>query len=197
MGYKESPVREVRSHCAGLVDDVCTQFLCRHKRCVFELLKGPVGVVLPVPSSSRPGAPPLDRVAGLSDHVVGALEYLCEGPPLWCPGVLERSDEPVGHMAAHPGAFEVPTWAGPLVARNRVLLLDDTYVSGARAQSAATALRLAGAHRVLIMPLGRVIRPDTITEHAGFLRRSRKSRAGPHRCARCVVTQREAEAGTE
>jgi hypothetical protein len=96
-------------------------------------------------------------------------------------------------MSAHPGAFAVPSWAAPVVARTRVLLLDDTYVSGARAQSAAAALRLAGAHRVLIVPLGRVIRPDTLTGHASLLRRSRTSRAGPHRCARCVVTQREAD----
>jgi hypothetical protein len=100
-------------------------------------------------------------------------------------------------MAAHPGAFEVPPWAGPIVADSRILLLDDTYVSGARAQSAAAALRLAGAWRVLIVPIGRVIRPDTIADHADLLARSRRSRAGKHRCARCVVTQRDAAAWSE
>jgi hypothetical protein len=44
--------------------------------------------------------------------------------------------------------------AGP-VAGEDVLLLDDTWVSGASAQSAAVALKLAGAARVAIVVLGR------------------------------------------
>ena len=57
------------------------------------------------------------------------------------------------------------------VAGARVLLLDDTYVSGARAQSAAAALARAGARCTLIAPLGRVLRPGRIALHAEFLRR--------------------------
>lgn len=203
VGYKESPIGELRRHCAGAVDQLFSAFLRQHRRCVARVLGGPVNLVLPVPSSSRPGPPPLDRVHRLGIHVVEALAGSTGAdPPLWCPGLLERTDEPVGHMAAHAGAFEVAPWAGPLVSRSRVLLLDDTYVSGARAQSTAAALRLAGASRVLIVPLGRVIRPDKIATHAALLARSRSIGAAPpggHRCARCVVTQAEAEAeaGTE
>ncbi len=198
MGYKESPVAEVRNRCAATVDALFLDFFSRHWRCIFQLLKFPPSLILPVPSTSRPGPPPLDQVPGLSRHVVGTLaSRLGESDPLWCPGVLERSYGPVGHMAAHPAAFVVPPWAGPVVARSHALLLDDTYVSGARAQSAAAALRQAGASRVVIVPVGRVLRPDRVEDHAELLRRSRRSRAGKHRCARCVVTQREAEAGTE
>jgi hypothetical protein len=195
IGYKESPVAEVRRHSAALVDGLFTVFLRQHRRCVFEQLKGPPTLVLPVPSTSRPGPPPLDRAAGLRDHVPHALQFESNSQPLWCPDLLQRADAPVGHMAAHPGAFAVPPWAGPLVTGTRIALLDDTYVSGARSQSAAAALRQAGAHRVLIVPLGRVIRPDIIPEHDDFLRRSRKSRAAPHRCARCVVRQPGVAAG--
>ena len=200
IGYKESSVSEVRRLCAGLVVDWFSAFLWDHRSCVFELLTGPPTLVLPVPSTSRPPPPPLDRVDGLRDLVPDALDTTRHGMPLWGPDILERTDAPVGHMAAHPGAFEVPSWAGPLVARSRIVLLDDTYVSGARSQSAAAALRRAGAHRVLIVVLGRVIRPDLIVEHAAFLQRSRKSRAAPHRCARCVVRRQagaDAGAGTE
>jgi hypothetical protein len=56
-----------------------------------------------------------------------------------------------------------------------VLLLDDTYVSGARSQSAAAALQRAGA-RTVIGPLGRVLRPDRIALHAEFL--GRRAQAG-------------------
>jgi hypothetical protein len=45
------------------------------------------------------------------------------------------------------------------VARADVLLIDDTWVSGASAQSAAAALKLAGARRVAIVVLGRHLDP--------------------------------------
>jgi hypothetical protein len=48
--------------------------------------------------------------------------------------------------------------AGP-VAGARVLLLDDTWVSGASAQSAAAAFKLAGATQVAIVVLGRHLNP--------------------------------------
>ncbi len=41
-----------------------------------------------------------------------------------------------------------------------VLLLDDTWVSGASAQSAAAALKLAGARHVAVVVLGRHVNPD-------------------------------------
>jgi hypothetical protein len=49
--------------------------------------------------------------------------------------------------------------AGPVPAGASVLLLDDSWVSGASAQSAAAALKLAGASRVAIVVLGRHINP--------------------------------------
>jgi len=45
------------------------------------------------------------------------------------------------------------------VAGADVLVIDDTWVSGGSAQSAAVALKLAGAHRVAIIVLGRHINP--------------------------------------
>jgi hypothetical protein len=41
-----------------------------------------------------------------------------------------------------------------------ILVVDDTWVSGGSAQSAAAALKLAGAHRVAVVVLGRHINPD-------------------------------------
>ena len=46
----------------------------------------------------------------------------------------------------------------------RVLLIDDTFTTGARIQSAASALTLAGAEVVAAVALGRVVRPDFTTE---------------------------------
>jgi hypothetical protein len=50
-------------------------------------------------------------------------------------------------------------WARPVPGGASVLLLDDTWVSGASAQSAAAALKLAGAGHVAIVVLGRHINP--------------------------------------
>ncbi len=50
--------------------------------------------------------------------------------------------------------------AGPIPPGASVLLLDDTWVSGASAQSAAAALKQAGARRVAVVVLGRHVNPD-------------------------------------
>jgi hypothetical protein len=108
--------------------------------------------------------------------------------------VLARSRAPVGHMRPDASAFEVPAAARGAVGGRGAVLLDDTYVSGARAQSAAAALRSAGARAVVIVALGRVLRPDRSPAHADFLRRARiqpEADAGDdaaRRCCRCVHT---------
>jgi hypothetical protein len=63
--------------------------------------------------------------------------------------------------AAHVRGVD-PRWLrvdGP-VAGADVLVVDDTWVSGGSAQSAAVALKLAGAGRVAIIVLGRHVNPD-------------------------------------
>jgi orotate phosphoribosyltransferase len=63
--------------------------------------------------------------------------------------------------AAH-GRFVSTGWlrVEGRVSGEDVLLVDDTWVSGASAQSAAAALKLAGARRVAIIVLGRHIDPS-------------------------------------
>jgi adenine/guanine phosphoribosyltransferase-like PRPP-binding protein len=46
------------------------------------------------------------------------------------------------------------------IRNDRILLIDDVYASGARAQSAAFALREAGAEVVALTVIGRRINPD-------------------------------------
>lgn len=71
---------------------------------------------------------------------------------------------PLSPLAIRPGRqgrdLDVHRFrAGPVAAGSGVLLLDDSWVSGASAQSAAAALKLAGARRVAIVVLGRHINP--------------------------------------
>jgi hypothetical protein len=101
------------------------------------------------------------------------------------PTALRRADGEIGHMRPNPGAFGVPPSWRTAVHGARALLLDDIYVSGSRAQSAAAALRLSGATTVVIVPLGRVLRPEKFSAHAAFV--ASGGDAG-HR-TRCVVGQ--------
>jgi hypothetical protein len=169
MGYKESPVAEARRRFTGLLEDLCRAFLAAHRACVVTAIGGPVDLVLPVPSSSRPGRASLERVEGLPALVGATFGATFGATASYVPRVLERAGGGIGHMRPNAGAFSVPpAWRG-VVRGARVLLLDDTYVSGSRAQSAAAALRLAGARAALIAPVGRVLRPDRSAVHAAFL----------------------------
>ena len=168
LGYKESPVAEARRRFGLIVRWVLRTDLLGHDR-LEAALGGPIDVVALVPSSHRPGPAPLALVAGVAQDVAGA-----QPAARWAPALLRRADlsngrPPVGHMRPHPAAFTVEA-DGAALRGARVLLLDDTYVSGARAQSAAAALAQAGA-RTVIGPLGRVLRPDRVALHADFLRR--------------------------
>jgi len=69
------------------------------------------------------------------------------------------------------------------VAPADVLLIDDTWVSGASAQSAAAALKLAGARRVAIVVLGRHL--DPAEPRAGQL--VARLRPGPYDPSECAV----------
>jgi predicted amidophosphoribosyltransferase len=189
MGYKESPVSEARRRFAPMVRALFDGFLANHAGCLAAAAGGPLDLVLPVPSTARPGGSPLSAVEGLAPAVCARA-----AGARWSPHLLTRSRAPVGHMRPDARAFEVPADFRPDVSRRRAVLLDDTYVSGARAQSAAAALRRAGAASVVIVTLGRVLRPDRSAAHAGFLGRWRAPTASPGSglvpapCCRCAQT---------
>jgi hypothetical protein len=171
LGYKESPVAEARRRFGAIARGVL-QVFAAGRRCRLEEMAGaPFDLVALVPSTHRPGLAPLGLVAGLGRDVAGAF-----APAQWMPDLLRRSDAagrspPVGHMRPDPAAFSLHAQGKAAVAGARVLLLDDTYVSGARAQSAAAALQRASARATVIAPLGRVLRPDRVALHADFLLR--------------------------
>jgi hypothetical protein len=113
-------------------------FLHDHGRCAWQRaeISRPT-LVAAVPSGrGRAGAHPLHRLIA---------PYLSLA---WA----ELSPRPGGDRIREldPGRFTAARQPGA-----DVLLLDDTWTSGASAQSAAMALRLAGAHRVVVVVLGR------------------------------------------
>jgi hypothetical protein len=170
LGYKESPVAEARLRFGTIVRALLRGFLLGDGGRLEGAVGGPIDVVALVPSTHRPGLAPLALVGGLADDVGGALPAA-----RWAPALLRRAEQPggsppVAHMRPDAAAFTVPPSERAALRGARVLLLDDTYVSGARAQSAAGALQRAGA-RTVIGPLGRVLRPGRVARHADFLRR--------------------------
>jgi hypothetical protein len=197
MGYKESPVGEARQRFTPMVRALLDTFLTFHAPCLAAVAGGPLDLVLPVPSTARPGGSPLAAVDGLAEVVARRVDGA-----RWAPHLLQRGDVAVGHMRPDARAFSVPPAARPALAGARCLLLDDTYVSGSRAQSAAASLRRAAARAVVIVAVGRVVRPGRVPAHAEFLRRATTERRcgapsgdpeSPRPCARCV----QAGAATE
>jgi hypothetical protein len=102
---------------------------------------GPSAVAVVPSGQGRPGAHPLTGI------------------------VRSCVDLPVVQLAIVPGVIHIrgvdADWlrvTGPVTGAD-VLVVDDTWVSGGSAQSAAVALKLAGAHRVAIIVLGRHVNP--------------------------------------
>jgi hypothetical protein len=182
MGYKESPVDEARRRFTPMVLRLFADFFVTHRRCLAAATADGVDLVLPVPSSARPGRTPLEAAEGLGDLSVSSV-----GPgATWVPRVLQRAEGRIGHMQPNARAFAVPDPWRATVRGARAVLVDDTYVSGARAQSAAATLRRAGARSVLVVPLGRVIRPERFAAHAAFM--NAPSGGDGHR-PRCLLVE--------
>jgi hypothetical protein len=116
-------------------------FLHDHATCIWRQagMSGPDRVAVVPSGCGRPGAHPLLRLIS---------------PYLRLP--LARLDIRPGEQGRDLNAdrFQASGTAGA-----RVLLLDDTWVSGASAQSAAVALKRSGAAKVAVVVLGRHLSP--------------------------------------
>ena len=124
------------------------QFTASHLPCLRTLLGGGPDLVATVPSTrsgQREAGHPLETVV----RAVVSLARL--RAPLLAPGTAGT-----GHNQPDDDAFQ-PTRK---LSGERVLLIDDTFTTGARVQSAASALRRGGAAAVAAVTLGRVIWPD-------------------------------------
>jgi hypothetical protein len=143
-GYKDAPVAEARERCrAELVAE-----LARHCTDPSTGL-GSWTVVTTVPSTTRPGGAPAER---LVDGVPRLAERHLR--------LLIRGRGSGGHLRAGRDVFAPDVGidrAG--LADLSVLIFDDTTTTGAAVQSAAAALRLAGARVVGALVMGRALAP--------------------------------------
>lgn len=88
-------------------------------------------------------------------HPLHALLELVRPATFQACAVLERTAQPLAPRKASTDAYTV----NQRVSGDRILLIDDVYASGARAQSAAYTLRAADAEVVSLLVIGRRINP--------------------------------------
>lgn len=122
------------------------RFIYAHRMCITTAAGKEWDRVTIVPSSqNRPGAHPLEDVVGM---IPGLRESYIRA--------LEKGSQNITHLKADDHGYEPTTSVHGM----RFLLIDDTYTSGARVHSAASALHLAGAEVVAVVVVGRIVDPD-------------------------------------
>jgi predicted amidophosphoribosyltransferase len=145
QAYKNDPQRPVRTGYARIVDRLLYLGLMLHERCVEVRVGQRTDLRLTIPSlKGRPGAHPLLTMA-LKMNAVNKS-------PLLTAQLTECY-----HRDISEHKFELKPRVD-LTGRH-VLLLDDTWTTGANAHSAALTLRRAGAHRISVIVIGRWLVP--------------------------------------
>ena len=145
-GYKDDPAGGSRAAYRGELAALLSAWLAS-SGAVFAAREGPWTVVTGVPSTCRPGRAPVERL-------IEAVPDLASGHRR----LLGRGTGTLDHLVADRSGFAVADgvergW----LACQRVLVVDDSTVTGARAQSAAAALRLAGARVAGVLAVGRAL----------------------------------------
>jgi hypothetical protein len=146
--YKRAPsavAHAVRMQLAALL----WRFLAAHEACIARAAGvGQFDLVTTVPSGSveRDDEHPLRDIVGT---IVGPTRDRFER-------LLMRSETPVADRAVDPLKYS-PTRN---LADEPVLLIDDTWTTGANAQSAAGALKTTGAGKVAVVAIGRHVNPE-------------------------------------
>lgn len=142
-GYKNSPSPAARSTMARGIAAVLWRWLEAHEECVAKAAGVPeFPVVTSVPSTRGRAQHPLPQILGhivkpTADRYAQILRVNTRYPP--------------GSRDAAPDRFATERQ----LHGEAVLLIDDQWTSGGHAQSAACALKLAGAGQVAVVPLGR------------------------------------------
>lgn len=147
--YKDAPVIAARRHFARLLTEEAERFLTVHVGCL-EKQTGGFDSYCVVPTS-RPQARALSR------H---PLEAVLTGVSTLASSEVVRMApvEAARHLRPNVDAF-VPVECSR-VSERRVLLVDDSWVTGARALSAVMALRAARATVAGVVVIGRSVDPS-------------------------------------
>jgi adenine/guanine phosphoribosyltransferase-like PRPP-binding protein len=133
-----------------LVSALIAAYLTAHESRIAELLGGAISRITVVPSTRgrrfavHPLARAVQRSRFFGERLVNAVTH--------------RLGEQIARQEYKPSIYAID---GAMVAGERVVLIEDLWVSGARAVSAAGGLLEAGAASVVILPIAREIRTST------------------------------------
>lgn len=160
--YKDADDADIRQRMALRLAALLTVFVHYHSKCL-----GDWDIIVPVPSTSRNALTP---VLDMTPHRKKVVE------------LLHPSDDfdPDGRDV-DPARFSVDSDPRG----TRVLLLDDTFTTGASMFSARAALMNAGAVVVQAVVLGRHIRPDKWPPAEELLSWLRGRPWNPEQCCIC------------
>ncbi len=148
--YKDAPVAELRSACTARLAAMLDTWLTTGPIPARLPTEGQWDLVVTVPSSYRPKGDPVAAVVEATPTLAARHRPL-----------LARGPVPTGHLrAAREGFVLRPHTDLRRLRGQRVVVVDDSVVTGARAQSAAVALRLGGADVVGAVVVGRLVRPS-------------------------------------
>lgn len=143
--YKDSPSPQTRRSLQARLTAVLSRFLEAHEGCITAAMRTEFAMVTTVPSlRGRDGTHPLQRIvaSGIRSTAIRHRQLLV-------PGARDG-----GGRTFDAQRFQV---VGPVP--ESILLIDDTWTTGSRVQSAAAALKSAGARRTAAVILGRHFDP--------------------------------------
>lgn len=173
LRYYKDGTATMQTHLSTILAATIARFTYQHWNCIIALLGGTPTVVTTVPSTRnppRPGEHPLAAVVRRSALLAPLYRSAL------APGAVR-----ITHNSASDDGFTVTS---QLTTGARALLIEDTFTSGARTQSAASALRRAGVVAVAVVTAGRVINPGW---NANCARIWAMAKATQFDFARCVV----------
>jgi len=133
-----------------VVSALATLFLTAHEQRLATLLGGPISQIAVVPSTrgrsfdQQPLAGTIRRSVAFRDRLANVLSH--------------RSGVTIGRQEYKPAFCEVDI---ARVRGERIVVVEDLWVSGAKAVSAAGALLEAGAASVVVVAVAREIRPSS------------------------------------
>jgi predicted amidophosphoribosyltransferase len=138
---------------APALASVLWAWLNEHWDDLANALGGTPTLVIVVPSRSVPMPTPLYRIAEMLPKLEGLLSPAID----YDSSAVERSWK---RKSLEPDAFRVSRD----VAGERVLLLEDTWVTGSTPLSTAIAVRRAGATSLALVPIARMVYEDAMTD---------------------------------
>lgn len=142
--YK-NPLKQSAQQAQTMLTFALFESLSRHLRCFRNLSAAPLAVASVPSSSGRQGDHPVREMLRMFSSVP-EIDVQYSGPT-----GLDRA----ARRILDPERFEV---GSAQVEGAHVLLIDDTWVSGAHMQSTAAALHGAGAAWVSAVPIGRMLK---------------------------------------